>query len=525
MSRLAAVAAVIALLVGGLLATGVLDVGGADGPDRLRVAEERPVTAMDQGVGWANNSPTLVADPDDDRFVVLANRLDAPSFSCALQVSGDGGRSWVSALPVTAPPPGVERCYAPEAAFDADGALHFLFVGLAGPGNEPVGAYVTSSTDRARTWSEPVQVLGPYSFGVRMAIDRSLGDRGRMHLVWIRSSDPPSGGFAATPNPIMAAHSDDGGRTFSPPVQISDAGRPRVVGPALALGPDHEVHVAYYDLQDDVIDYQGLEGDVWPGTWSIVVATSTDGGQRYGAGVVVDDQIRPHERVMLIFTMAPPALVALDDRRLCAAWTDARFGDGDALLRCSPDRGRTWEELIRLNDDARGNRRTQSLPRLSVAPNDRLDAVFYDRREHDDEDVLNDVFYAYSTDGGRHFSRNRRLTSDPSTTLIGQEYANASAEGMIEFGSRIAVLSRDDQVVAAWTDTRNSRPASTGQDVFSTVVDVPTGDEGQPAWARVTGVLLVLAGLGGLLLAASLGRRRRPGGSLAVGGNPAASPA
>jgi hypothetical protein len=46
----------------------------------------------------------------------------------------------------------------------------------------------------------------------------------------------------------------------------------------VALGPEGDVHVAYYDLEDDVRDYQGLAGPAWEETWSIVWATSTDRG-------------------------------------------------------------------------------------------------------------------------------------------------------------------------------------------------------------------------------------------------------
>ena len=77
---------------------------------------------------------------------------------------------------------------------------------------------------------------------------------------------------------------------------------------------------------------------------------------------------------------------------------------------------------------------------------------------------------------------------------------------MIEFGSRIGVLSKGDGVVAAWTDTRNSAPLSTGQDIFATVVDVPEAG-GQPAWARAVGVLLIVAGLAAWAFAAVRYRR------------------
>src|SRR4051794_36107152 len=39
----------------------------------------------------ANNSPTLVRNPVDASNLVAANRIDSPSYSCALRVSFDGG--------------------------------------------------------------------------------------------------------------------------------------------------------------------------------------------------------------------------------------------------------------------------------------------------------------------------------------------------------------------------------------------------------------------------------------------------
>ncbi|MDQ6948422.1 MAG: hypothetical protein M3256_19730, partial [Actinomycetota bacterium] len=84
---------------------------------RPQVGIERPLTAMNLETGPANNSPLVVEDPSEARFVVLANRLDAPDFGCALQLSGDGGNRWAPAEPVPRLPPGADKCYAPEVAF------------------------------------------------------------------------------------------------------------------------------------------------------------------------------------------------------------------------------------------------------------------------------------------------------------------------------------------------------------------------------------------------------------------------
>ena len=495
--------AVTALAAGFVVATGLGPAVGAE-PGRPHVHTEWPVTATDLYDRPSNNSPLLAVDPTEPRFVAMAHRLDAP-FNCALQASGDAGRSWVTALPVRKLPAGADTCYGPEVAFDRDGVLYYLFVGLAGAGNNPIGAYLTTSADRARTFSPPIQVLGPDRYMVRMVIDPAAGPKGRIHLVWLEAATkPPSGGLPAPPNPIMAAHSDDGGRTFSRPTQVSDTSRPRAVAPSVVLGTDHALHVLYYDLGDDARDYAGLEGPTWDGTWSLVLSTSTDGGRTFSEGVVVDDQVAPPERVMLIFTMPPAALAAGPGGALYVAWTDARNGDWDILVRRSADGGRTWAPVRRLNDDRLHNGRHQYLPRLSVAPGGRLDVVFYDRRGNV-ENRGNDVYYSSSVDAGSTYSRNLRLTSWGSDSLVGPMYTAVSAHGQVEFGSRLALLSERSRALAAWTDTRHTARGNPAQDIFATEVDYPTVHS--PGQVRVGAGVLAMAGLAALVVVRGRSRR------------------
>ncbi|MGH9283836.1 MAG: sialidase family protein, partial [Acidimicrobiales bacterium] len=352
---------------GAVVVLSLLGAPGAGAGRAPTVLPEVPVTPVDLAQDTANNSPALAVDPTDARFVALASRVDNPVFSCRLHLSGDGGRSWVPADPVPRLPAGAERCYAPEVGFDSRGVLYYLFAGLAGRGNRPVGVYLVTSSNQGRRFSAPRKLLGPNVYQVRMAIDRGRSGHDRIHMVWLAPAGPPSlGGLPATPNPIVTSHSDDGGRSFSRPVPVSDPERARVVAPALAVGPDHAVHVLYYDLGRDAVDYQGLEGPTWGETWSLVVSSSTDGGGSFSRGVVVDDAVVPPERVLLIFTMPPPALVA-GPGRLYAAWHDGRNGDWDVFLRASADGGSTWAPTVRLNDDPSGDGRHQYLPRLGMA--------------------------------------------------------------------------------------------------------------------------------------------------------------
>ncbi len=485
-----------------------------------RVLPEVPVTAVDLRVGQANNSPVLLADPTNDRVLALASRIDGPDFGCALHISVDGGRLWSPARPVPTLPVGAEKCYAPEMAFDRDGLLYYLFVGLQGLGNTPMGVFLTTSGDRGRTFSVPRPVLGPKNFQVRMVLDPDVGSRGRLHLVWLQvTGDLALGGLPPTDNPLLAAHSDDGGMTFSEPVRVNDVQRRLAVAPAVAVGTDHALHVLYYDLQQDRVDYQGLEGATWSGTWSLVLASSTDRGMSFGPGVVVDDQIVPPERVILIFTMAPPALVADRSDRLYAAWTDGRNGDWDVLVRRSVDAGRTWDQPVIANGQP-GDGRHQYLPRLAVSPGGRLDAVFYDRRD-DPANLRNDVSYTSLSEDGRRFVPVSKLTAESSNPLVGPRYAVPSAKGLVDVGSRLALLAVDSGAVTAWADTRNAigdADAESGprtQDILATRVELSLSAASSRPWAWPVLVTLTITVLAGALWV--LRRRSRDRGPVTVG--------
>ena len=490
-----------------------LSVEAADGPPPpVTIGADAPATATDLREPSSYNSPMLLADPTHPRFVVLAHRQDAPTFGCGLEVSGDGGASFVPANPVPRVPEGADRCYAPEVAFDGEGRLYYLFLGLAGEGNNPVGVYLTSSTDHARTFEPPRRILGPSHYQVRMVIDRDLGRRGRMHLVWLKAaSDAALGGLTPDPNPLFTAYSDDGGRTLSTPVQVSDPRRPRVVAPSIAVGRDHAVHVAYHDLQDDVRDYQGLEGPPWEGTWSVLATTSRDRGRTFGPTVAVDEALVPPGRVMLIYTMAPPSLAAAGDG-VFVAWSDARNGDPDVFVARSTDGGRRFGPPQRVNDDPLGNGRDQYLPRVGVAPSgDRVDVVFLDRR-NDGDNLRNEAWFTWSADAGRSFAPNVRLATGQSDIRVGQRYLVPSAEGLFEIGGRLGLLSRPSSAIAAWPDTRNAPVGTTDQNVFTAVVDFPAGEEDDEGGGGGVPVAALVGGSAALLLlaAAALLARRRP---------------
>jgi hypothetical protein len=153
--------------------------------------------------------PHLVVSPPDEESGVFANLMVTP------------GGKLVAPFVTTRPSEGSPR-QPPRAA-----ALRVL---TSADGGETYRASPPVLRFSARVLGMPAAVLdgsdGPY--------------RGRIHLVWAES--------AGQGNTIRATHSDDDGASWSPPVAVSDTGKPGAhVTPAVAVDRQGIVGVSWYD--------------------------------------------------------------------------------------------------------------------------------------------------------------------------------------------------------------------------------------------------------------------------------------
>jgi hypothetical protein len=179
-------------------------------------------------------------------------------------------------------------------------------------------------------------------------------------------------------------------------------------------------------------------------------------------------------------------------------------GDRDVHYRSSVDGGRTWGEPIVLNDDDPSQLFTQLLPTTAVAPSGRLDVAWWDTR-HGLEQYATDVYFAYSVDDGRAWSKNVRLTDRSVSRRFGSWVDN--------FGDTRqppALASSDALSTVVWDDTRLGDEDAPLQDLYATAVQfAPMAERSAPATLQYAGAGLVgvLAGAGAVIL----GRRRRLG--------------
>ncbi len=185
----------------------------------------------------------------------------------------------------------------------------------------------------------------------------------------------------------------------------------------------------------------------------------------------------------------------------------------DVVHKMSTDGGKTWSEPKAINDDDPKQQYAQVIPMISVAPNGRVDVAWWDTRS--DPGIRgNDVYYAYSNDDGKTWSKNVRIsdrTIDRKFGVWGNNFDMSSPPG---------IASTNAYAIFGWDDTRASdptAPSSAGlgagiQDIYTSAVQFEVVGGGTSSTVKV--VLAAVVGLlvvGLILLAVGLSQRRRLG--------------
>ncbi len=456
--------AAVLLLVGGLLGLVVVALlvfakedGGQPRPvplQNVQVGEE-----TDEAIVRAASSPTVAVNPTNVSNLAMGYRIERPSFSCGVAISYDAGRSWdPSGLTL---PPDTERCYTTSLGFAKDGALHLVFITLAGPGNVPSAAWLTRSVDGGRSFEPAKKVLEQEKFMVRLAVDNNTSPA-RLFLTWV---EPASVGLfqMAPPSSVMSIVSTDGGATFGQRVRVSDAKRERVGAPVPLVGSGGALHVLYQDYGKDVFDFQNVQGR-YEGTFENVLATSSNGGGTFSE-TVVDANVRPPEPFLVFIPPFPAIAADRENNKLYVAWSDARGGKAAVLLSVSSDGGKSWGPPKRV-DDARGE---AFLPQLAVAPNGRLDVAYVSVAEGAGGPT--EVNLTSSGDNGKTFGPAQAMNRPFFRELFP---ISPRREAGRDLGSALALVSKDSEAYLAWPDTRRG-----GSDTLRVdIVGAPASIEG-----------------------------------------------
>lgn len=389
-------------------------------------------------------APSIAVNQQDPTHQIVTD-VNLVGGRCAWHVTFDAGKTWTDGEFVV--PAEFTRCQ-----MDSNGFLNLGNVAMGSGANvyatlvsarnpEPGGAergesvLVVSSTDGGRTFTPAREILagaGRDRSFARPALSVSPGPDGVDRLllsVW------GCGGGRCTTG--YFSRSDDGGATFTPPLLMTpDPGGNSPSQPVLAA--DGSIYMTYLRRYPD-------------GTAELLVARSGDDGQRFDSRVI--------DRQNNLGLRYDTAKLAVDPRRgwIYMVFTDTRDGPSRVFFRRSKDQGRSWEKVVRLHTSGGG--RSYS-PNLAVAPDGRVEVVFYRRGPNEVDDVLATV----STDGGSTFARDVKLNDAPIDRKLG--YWNEVGEW---YTPVVAATATGASFV--WSDTRDATPTTNTQETFLRRVD------------------------------------------------------
>ncbi len=509
------------LAVGGPPAQGAAPPGRVSENTRFQADNKDPVRGRD--------IPGFAVNPADPRHVVMITE-EFITGQCDFHTSFDGGRTWPNEGHLTVP---TDFADPPCVTYDSGGYAHFnksvvwgtgqnvytTFASHRGPKQRPEtgtaqgegdSVLVNRSTDGGRTFERAVVAIPgaresrPFVIRPGIAVQpRPEGDK--LYVVGWHVVNPLNMGAQGGQGErrTVVASSEDGGRTWSAPVfaEAPDE-KVREITPPV-IGRDGSVYIAWRNRDDPA-----------NAPHPIVVAKSSDGGVTWTRTPIVDATPAPTGIPAPTGNAGFPKM-AYDPNTgpfgtVYVTYLGFNFGDLDVLIQRSIDGGVTFSPPLRVNDDPRGNGVRQLTPDISVAPNGRVDVVWFDTRTTLPSPIVprpggqGDIYYASSTDGGVTFSNNRRI-SDRSINL---DDGTLGRNGTYTWWGPDSVPLGNDAVLFAWGDARYGNVDTGTNDVVLATMQL--GDSGPAAITE-----LPKASPANLSVAAS--QLAYPGGSERIG--------
>jgi Neuraminidase (sialidase) len=474
----------------------------------------------------------MLVDPNDPNILVIAG-ADYNSAWCGIFVSHDAGRTWAKGKGL-ARPPQYATCVRSDlgpflgAAFAKDGSVVLVSAADNLGGQQDVNdLYAAHSSDLGDTWDFTIIHKGETDH--KFTTDDGSTEVGGEHYSLVTAAaDPnsnyvyagarvghasraaPFGLFGKVPLRSVVATSSDGGRTFGPPVDVmADVPQTQIFGafiPEISVGPNGLVYAITREKTPPADPNKPFGPTSPPGGPGAggqkFVSVSADHGKTWKTMVADDTAVHCGGCDW------PPAGAA-DPKNNSVYMVFGQSGNQSGtptniFFKASTDGGKTWGSLLQLNDDKATV--DHYYPGISVAPNGRIDVSWIDFRSSLSFDPTTtpktekfwDVYYTYSTDGGKTWAKNMRV-SDRSMNK-NEGYTVNDNYGLM---GPAGIAATDDVTYFSWSDSRRGTVQSPVEDYyFTTAVHAaatsskPASRAGTYAAGTATGVLaagLVLA--------------------------------
>ncbi|MGH9126947.1 MAG: exo-alpha-sialidase [Acidimicrobiales bacterium] len=479
----------------------------------IQVTKDEPVPTR------AFTGPVMLADPSDPRIIVAAT-AELRTEVCYLARSTDAGKTW-HILPNLPGLPAYPSCTNVSGGITqspiAWGRDHTLYYALSGYDQADGGGgfralnnsmLLARSTDLGNTWSTTIvdntrgltgEAVTKDSPVTSVAVDTS-GPKDIVYVGW-RQSYPNRKGPTSTSGAIVAT-SVDGGVTFAKPVDlntfphvtISAGGTdyPLVMGEPILAATTKGTVVAV--STPDTPSGTSFPGQTPPEP--LLAARSTDHGKTWTISTATAPEDVPLGPAM---AWSPKGGAQGTFVLAYQASPNQVAGESSILFTRSTDGGRTWSSVVTI-DDPTEPLDTTYLPAIGVAPDGRVDVVWYDFRVGNG--FSPDVYYTDSSDGGASWARNVRATDQSINYSLG-------VSGNSDVRQPPGVASANQYAAIGWADTRLANPTTQTQDDFGDVVQFSALPSTGSSLTKILAAVFIGIAIAGAVLVLLLFWRRR----------------
>ncbi len=285
-------------------------------------------------------------------------------------------------------------------------------------GGVPLQVVVARSSDGGRTFSDPMVASGADADVVSDSVSPArvgIGPAGEIFVLYGRlvHSDYLDAGRAIP----RIARSDDGGRSFSPAVDVAAAEGPEASARManLTIASDGAVHVFWLDFREEIAraklaedqrpEDEGYLNSDDPKV-QVRVARSTDRGKTFGPSVLLSEAAS--ERALVATVAGPGGVLYASWRSKLDELKDSYDAVRDIMVSSSTDGGATWSPAAKVHDD---KFKTSKCPEVAAGiatdSKGRLHVAWWAGG-----DGRAGVYRAVSRDRGKTFSKPLTLLTD-----------------------------------------------------------------------------------------------------------------